>query len=86
MGGEHFKAGRVNAQHVQGCGGAGEGQGSISGVRGKDVQGEKVGGLLMVSLCGAIGLRRVWGFPPSMMSFPGGSVVKNPPAMQETQV
>ena len=40
----------------------------------------------MVSSCGAIGLRRVWGFPPSMMSFPGGSVVKNPPAMQETQV
>ena len=34
----------MNAQRVQGCGGAGEGQGSISGVRGKDMQGKKVGG------------------------------------------
>ena len=76
----------MNAQHVQGCGGAGEGQGSSSRGRGKDVQGEKAGELLVVSSCGAIGLRRVWGFPPSMVGFPGGSVVKNPPAMQETQV
>ena len=77
----------MSAGHIQGLGGrVGEGQGSSDGLRGNGVRGEKVGELLPVSSCGAIGLRRVWGFLPSMGGIPGVSLVMNPPAMQETQV
>ena len=55
----------------KGVGGGGRGQGSCSGMRGKEMEGEEVGELLLVSPCRAIGLRRVCGFPPSMMETTG---------------
>lgn len=62
-------SGRGMSGMLKGVGGGGGGQ--LSGMRGKDMEGEEVGGFLLVSSHRAIGLRRVWGFPPSMMETTG---------------
>ena len=78
----------MSAGHVQGCGGgAGRGRSrQHQWPEGKRCARGEGWRAPAGQSCGAVGLRRVWGFLPSMGGVPGGSLVKNPPAMQETQV